>query len=382
MPADEANTNRRRLFSRTEMPMQITINGHLMPVLNWSLGGVALAKPCPLSLQPDDTVIGVLELLMGGVDLSVKVTLRLANEQPDRLGFAFVGMSPEQMGMLRALLVRGGGTPLERAPLSVHANGSASSARQHRGAFWSRRRRFGRILGRVAAGVALLAAFGAIGAYGLIKKANVEAVEAAVAVPTQLAVGVDRGYVDRVIVKPGQMVTAGEALLSLRRRAEPAKAVVVASPCRCTVINVLARPGDEVTAGEPLVQLTASQPGEPFIEALVPASLDLAVGQPVKVAVEGSNAIGRGRVAELNAEPKAFSHFGLPEVLRRDPRYQMIIVDDLSGLNSLTPGTAVRLQLNEDASWTQRLRGELARLGDRARRMLAPVSGDGIGAAG
>lgn len=381
MPGDMTKTNRRRLFSRTEMPMRITIDGHQMPVLNWSLGGLALAKPCPLALQPDDIVVGVLELLMGGVDLSVKVTLRLANEQPDRLGFAFVGMSPEQMGMLRALLVRGGGTPLERVPLPAYSSGSASAPRRRAG-LSARRQWVSRALFRVAAGVALLAAFGAIGAYGLIKKSNVEAVEAAVALPTQVAAGNDRGYVDRIIVNPGQAVVAGEPLLSLRRRAEPAKAIVVTSPCRCTVIDVLARPGDEVTAGEPLVQLTASQPGAPFIEGLVPADVELAIGQSVRVAIEGSSAVGRGRVAAINAEPTAFSRFGLPEVLRRDPRYQLIVVDDLSGLGSVTPGAAARLRLSEDVNWTQTLRGELAKLGDRARRLLAPESDRGIGAAG
>ena len=88
MPANEANTTGRRLFSRTEIPMRITIDGQSIPVLNWSLGGLALPSSCQLSIAEDDTVVGMLDLLVSGVDLSVKVTLRLVNEGADRLGFA------------------------------------------------------------------------------------------------------------------------------------------------------------------------------------------------------------------------------------------------------------------------------------------------------
>lgn len=381
MPASDAKTSGRRLFSRTEIPMRITIDGHLLPVLNWSLGGLALAKPCPVSLGSDETVVGVLELLVGGVDLSVKVTLRLANEQPDRLGFAFVGISPEQMGMLRALLVRGGGTPLERAPLPAPA-GRAATAPNRRGSASAPARRLRRSLVRVAAVVAVVGVFGAIGAYALLKKSVVESAEAAVAIPAQLAVSVDRGYVDKVIVRPGETVASGAPLMSVRRRAEPAKAVLVTSPCACSVIDVLARPGEEVTAGQPLVQLSAPQAGEPFIEALIPTNVDLAVGQPVGVAVEGSATVGHGRVAAIDVERAAFSRYGLPDTLRQDPRYHLVIVSELSGLRSATPGAAARLRLSEDLSWTERLRGEVVKLGDRARQLLAPPEAERTGAAG
>jgi hypothetical protein len=86
--------------------MRICIDGFAIPVLNWSLGGLALAKPCQIPLSPEQQLTGNLEFVVGGVNLSVKVALRLAHEQPDRFGFAFVDLTPEQMGMLRALLVR------------------------------------------------------------------------------------------------------------------------------------------------------------------------------------------------------------------------------------------------------------------------------------
>lgn len=104
--ATSAQARARRLFSRTEIPMRVCIDDLAIPVLNWSLGGLALAKPCPLSFSPEQRLTGDLEFVVGGVDLSVKVALRLAHEQPDRFGFAFVDMTPEQTGLLRTLLVR------------------------------------------------------------------------------------------------------------------------------------------------------------------------------------------------------------------------------------------------------------------------------------
>lgn len=381
MPANEANTTGRRLFSRTEIPMRITIDGQSIPVLNWSLGGLALPSSCQLSIAEDDTVVGMLDLLVSGVDLSVKVTLRLVNEGADRLGFAFVGMTPEQMGMLRALLVRGGGSPLER-PL-VPASAAPLPATPQRRARPARRKRYvGRWLMRVAAALALVGAFGAMGAYALVKKSKIESAEAAVAIPSQLAVSVDRGYVDQIITKPGQSVAVGQPLLSIRRRAEPAKAVQVTSPCTCTVINVLTRAGDDVMVGQPLVQLASSKAGEPFIEALVPADIDLAIGRQVRVAVEGSSTMGRGRITAIGSDRPAFSHYGLPEVLRHDPRYQLVIVSDLAGLRALPPGAAARLRLSDDVSWQERLRGEVVKLGEQARQFLDQRHAEGEDANG
>jgi Pyruvate/2-oxoglutarate dehydrogenase complex, dihydrolipoamide acyltransferase (E2) component, and related enzymes len=379
MPGNEAKTTGRRLFSRTEIPMRITLGGHLLPVLNWSLGGLALAKPCPISLVMDETIDGVMELLVGGVDLSVKVTLRLANEQDDRLGFAFVGISPEQMGMLRALLVRGGGSPLERAPLPAPA-GSPAGNRTRRAS--ARGRIACRWFARAAVVVVLLSSFGAIGAYALVKQSIVQSAEAAVAIPTELAVSVDRGYVDKVLVQPGDAVTVGQPLVSLRRRAEPAKAVLVNSPCACNVVDVLSRPGDDVVAGEPLLQLSTPDRAEPFVEALVPAAVDVQIGQNVKVAVEGSSSVGRGRVTAIEASRAPRGRFGLPDALRKDPRYQLVIVSDLTGLRSVNPGAAARLQLSEDTAWSERLKGEVTKLGERARRILTPSAEESDGASG
>lgn len=381
MPGNEAKTIGRRLFSRTEIPMRITLGGHLLPVLNWSLGGLALAKPCPISITMDETVDGVMELLVGGVDLSVKVTLRLANEQDDRLGFAFVGISPEQMGMLRALLVRGGGSPLERAPLPAPA-GNPAGNRKRRGGPSARARIACRWFARAAVVAAILGSFGAIGAYALVKKSIVQSAEAAVAIPTELAVSVDRGYVDTVLVHPGDRVAAGQPLVSLRRRAEPAKAVLVNSPCACTVISVLSRPGDDVAAGAPLMQLSAPDRVEPFVEALVPSTVDLQIGQQVKVAVEGASSVGRGRVTAIEESRTPRGRFGLPAALRKDPRYQLVIVSDLTGLRPVLPGAAARLQLSDDTAWSERLKMEVAKLGERARRILTPSAEESDGASG
>lgn len=366
----------RRLFSRTEMPMRITIDGQTMPVLNWSLGGIALSRSSPIDPRPGQPLAGSLELLVGGVSLAVKVTLRLAHRQADRFGFSFVDLTPEQMGMLRALLVRGGANPLERAPLPAAAPSPlAATAAAPRPVPARRRRRridVGRWAMRSAAALVLIAAFAGIAAVALVKKSAVESAQAAVAVPTRVASIADRGYVDQILVRPGQAVRPGDPLLSIRRRAEPAKAVGIASPCACTVVAVLVEPGNAVVNDQPLVQLADPAP-ETFIEALVPADTELAVGRRVPVVVEGRPEAGSGRIVAIDAERTPVGRYGLPPVLRQDPRYRLVLVGELSGLGPLTPGQSARLPLGEAKSWPERLQTEAGKVAARVTRLIDPL---------
>ncbi|MFO1152259.1 MAG: hypothetical protein U1E42_01155 [Rhodospirillales bacterium] len=365
----------RRLFSRTEIPMRICIDGFAIPVLNWSLGGLALAKPCPVALSPGQRLTGSLELVVGGVNLSVKVALRLAHDQADRYGFTFVDLTPEQMGMLRALLVRGGASPLERAPVAAEGPKPRLSSTKKPAFTSPARRRARRWTVRVAAGLAFLAATAAIAGYGLVQKSRVQSAQAAVAVSTQVARIGDRGYVDQIHAAPGQLVRTGDPLVSLRRRAEPSKSVTLNSPCDCTVVDVLVHPGNDIAVNQPLAQLAAANGAAPFIEALVPTSADIAVGQIVPVVVEGQPAVGSGRIVAVEEQRLAEDRFGLPPLLRRDPRFRLVIVSELSGLGPLTPGQSARVDLSEALSWSERLIGEADKLTRQVTRMVEPMTG-------
>ena len=379
MTTKTAMASARRLFSRTEIPMRICIDGFAIPVLNWSLGGVALAKPCPIALSPGQRLTGNLELVVGGVNLSVKVALRLAHEQADRFGFTFIDLTPEQMGMLRALLVRGGASPLERAPVQADAPRPRLSAGK-RPSSGPRTRRSGRRWAvRVAAVIALLAATSAVAGYALLQKTRVESVQAAVAVATRVARLGDRGYVDQIYVTPGQAVRAGDALVSLRRRAEPAKSVTLTSPCDCRVVDVLVHPGNDIAVDQPLVQLAAADGVTPFIEALVPTSADVAVGQIVPVVVEGQPSVGSGRIVAIDEQRPSEDRFGLPPLLRRDRRFRLVIVSELADLGPLTPGQSARLELSERLSWSERLIGEVDKLTRHVTRMIEPMIGETVG---
>ncbi|MFO1129204.1 MAG: hypothetical protein U1E66_12315 [Rhodospirillales bacterium] len=375
MTAPAPMASARRLFSRTEIPMRICVDGFAIPVLNWSLGGLALAKPCPLTLSPGQRLAGSLELVVGGVNLSVKVALRLAHEQADRFGFTFVDLTPEQMGMLRALLVRGGASPLERAPIPADAANRRAPAGRRVSSRFKGNRRARRWLLRVAAAAVLMAATTAIAGYGLLQKSRVESAQAAVAVSTRIARISDRGYVDQIYVNPGQDIRAGEPLVSLRRRAEPSKSITLASPCDCTIVDVLVQPGNDIAADQPLVQLAGADAGGAFIEALVPASADVAVGQVVPVVVEGNAAVGSGRIVAIEQQRSSDDRFGLPPLLRRDPRFQLVIVSDLTGLGPLTPGQSARLDLSEARSWPERLAAEADRLAHQVNSLMGPVLG-------
>ena len=365
----------RRLFSRTEIPMRICIDGFAIPVLNWSLGGLALAKPCPVALSPGQRLTGSLELVVGGVNLSVKVALRLAHDQADRYGFTFVDLTPEQMGMLRALLVRGGASPLERAPVAAEGPKPRLSSTKKPAFTSPARRQARRWTIRVAAGLAFLAATTAIAGYGLVQKSRVQSAQAAVAVSTQVARIGDRGYVDQIHAAPGQLVRTGDPLVSLRRRAEPSKSVTLNSPCDCTVVDVLVHPGNDIAVNQPLAQLAAANGAAPFIEALVPTSADIAVGQIVPVVVEGQPAVGSGRIVAVEEQRSAEDRFGLPPLLRRDPRFRLVIVSELSGLGPLTPGQSARVDLSEALSWSERLIGEADKLTRQVTRMVEPMTG-------
>ncbi len=375
MTATTAMASARRLFSRTEIPMRICIDGFAIPVLNWSLGGLALAKPCPLVLAPGQRLTANLELVVGGVNLSVKVALRLAHEQPDRFGFTFIDLTPEQMGMLRALLVRGGASPLERAPIAAEAAEPRLSAGRRPSSRSPTNRKVRRWTLRVAAAVAVLAATSAIAVYALLQKSEVQSAQAAVAVSTRVARIGDRGYVDQIYAIPGQSVRAGDPLVSIRRRAEPSKAVTLASPCDCEVVDVLVHPGNDIAADQPLVQLAAADGAPPFIEALVPASADISVGQVVPVVVEGQPDVGSGRIVAIEEQRSAADRFGLPPLLRGDPRFRLVIVSELAGLGPVTPGQSARLELSEALSWRERLIGEADKLTKQVTRMIEPIVG-------
>jgi hypothetical protein len=219
----------------------------------------------------------------------------------------------------------------------------------------------------------------AIGGYALLQKSQVQSAQAAVAVSTRVARIGDRGYVDQIYVAPGQRLRTGEPLVSLRRRAEPAKSVTLASPCDCTVVDVLVQPGNDIAVDQPLVQLAAAEGVTPFIEALVPVSADVAVGQVVPVVVEGQPGVGSGRIVAIEEQRAAEDRFGLPPLLRKDPRFRLVIVSELAGLGPLTPGQSARLELSEALSWPERLIGEADKLTQQITRMIEPMIGQSAG---
>ncbi len=81
-------------------------------------------------------------------------------------------------------------------------------------------------------------------------------------------------------------------------------------------------------------------------------SADVTVGQIVPVVVEGHPAVGTGRIVAIDEQRSADDRFGLPPVLRQDPRFRLVIVSELAGLGPLSPGQSARLELSEGLSWS------------------------------
>jgi hypothetical protein len=346
MTADHIDDSGRRLFLRTTIPMRIVSFGQDYPVESWFLGGLSLAKPCALQGKPGDKFPVQLQVTLGGVNVTLDVVLRLMHDRKDSIGFSFEDISSEQLGVLRALLVRSGGLSLERLPALPAPDTKTSRTAPARKSKQLRRHP---ILGGLA--LRCMLAFGFIGllAGSLVVSSlpkDMESVHAAVAVPAARLVSPDRGYVDQVFVHPGENVSRNKVLMTIRRRAEPASVVTVASPCDCQVLEISARDGEEVRQGQGLVRLARWTPADLVLEALLPPDGDVAVGRQVKVLLEGSERPAFGRVVSVSSDWPAET-YGLPKSLRVDPQARIMTVSVPEGLEGAKPGQAARLKLLE-----------------------------------
>lgn len=180
----------------------------------------------------------------------------------------------------------------------------------------------------------------------LLEKRPVHSIAAAVAVPQVIVAASERGYVHRILVRPGEHVEPGQALVTIKRGADPRSQLDVKSPCYCWVIEIAVRQGAEVVGDDPIVYLTTLPLDNFLVEAIFPADVVLSVGQSVSVEIEGVAGAGEGRILLVGKSASA-GLYGLPVSMiagGADPQVVVVVIGELHNIPNdvslLRPGDA------------------------------------------
>ena len=332
-----------RRYARLDSRLHVVVEGQKFQALNWSLGGIAVASSSKFGRIGED-LFGELIINSEGIEVTIAVTFRIAHKRADRVGLAFIGMSPDQIGVLRALILKLGVTPLEEVPDGVSAGALAvAPLRDHR----TRRpiasvRRLGMMLLWLIP-IASIPAF--LYAKSELTHGSNRSVYAALARPAQRIVAPDRGYVDRVLVGAGSHLDVGQPVLTFRLRAEPNTLASVSSPCVCKVIATAVTSGAEIEPGNTVAYVSASSSGDFVIEALFPNADGLIPGRPVEVLADDAKPALAGVIEQVEAGSRPTDIFGLPEFVRNDKRYVYALIRLSGAYEKLAAGAPVSVTL-------------------------------------
>lgn len=336
-----------RRYARLDSRLHVLIEQQKFLAINWSLGGIAVANSSKFGRIGDD-LFGELIINSEGIEVAIAVTLRIAHKRADRVGLAFVGMSPDQIGVLRALILKHGVTPMEEVPDGVSAGALAvAPARDHR----TRRpitsaRRIGMMLLWLIP-IASIPAF--LYAKPELTHGSNRSIYAALARPAQRIVAADRGYVDRVLVGAGSQLEVGQPVLTFRLRAEPNTLASVSSKCACKVIATVATSGAEIEPGNTVAYVSASSSNDFVIEALFPNTDGLIPGRPAVVSPDDAKPPLAGVIGQVEAGSRPTDLFGLPEFVRNDKRYVYALIRLSSEYATLAAGAPVSVTLTSSA---------------------------------
>jgi hypothetical protein len=331
-----------RLYTRVDIGLRVILDDREYSATNWSLGGLALANSAPFG-PVGATVPGQIKINAEGVDVAIAVRLRIVHKQADRVGFAFAGLSPDQIGVLRSLILRHGVAPLERMPEPAAAATAGGRLLEDQ----LGRRRTGRTWR--AAMILWLLAFASVPVFMAAKTAIAPAADrsvfAAAALPAETIAAADRGYVDHVLVKPGEALTVGQRILTFRLRAAPSTVSAVTSPCVCRVLATVVTPGAEIAPGDTVAHVTLASDDDVVIEALFPADAAVAEGTPVEIVAEHRQQPLVGVVAAVHPHAPDASLFGLPAFLRDDNRYAYVLIRASEPAMTVSAGTPAAVRL-------------------------------------
>ncbi|MCU0892917.1 MAG: PilZ domain-containing protein [Rhodospirillales bacterium] len=337
----------RRDYNRVTIPIDLFVDGQRHRVIDWSLGGLAVMSTKRSNLRAGTLLDGFLRVTQKGVDVSLNVKLRVIYAEAGRLGLAFHNILPEQLSVLRTLILGHGLPQLGRLSPTL-GEGDTAGDGGARGAAGRRRlptRKRLNLRSPVLWGLAASVAAVAIFAFGSWPCPVHRSAAAAIAAPSVPVVNTKAGYVDRVLVTPGTSATTGQPILSVRSQAEPSETVFVESPCDCIVLSLPVKVGMELRSQQVVGSAVTSGSGAHLVGALFDRGSKPRVGEEVSIVIPASDTTASGRIAAIGGDGTAVT--GLPAAVRDDPRYVFVLIEREGAVKPEDVGLPVRVDLTD-----------------------------------
>ena len=338
----------RRDYNRVTIPIDLFIDGQRHRVIDWSLGGLAVMSATRPNLAAGTLMDGYLRVTQKGVDVSLNVKMRVVYAEAGRLGLAFHNILPEQLSVLRTLILGHGLPQLGRLTPALR-EGDTAAGDAHAGAAAGRGRHRGRrrlnLLSPKLWGLAAAIAAAAILAFGSWPCPIHRSVAAAVAAISVPVVNTQAGYVDRVLVSPGTEAAAGQPILSVRSQAEPSETVFVESPCDCVVLSLTVMVGMELRSDQVVGSAVKTGGAAQLVGALFHRDSKPRVGEEVSIVIPATDTVAAGRIAAVGGDGAGIA--GLPDVARDDPRFLFALIERDGAAKPEDVGLPVRVDLTD-----------------------------------
>lgn len=338
----------RRDYNRVTIPLDLFIEGQRHRVIDWSLGGLAVMSTTRSNLGTGSLLDGYLRVTQKGVDVSLNVKLRVVYAEAGRLGLAFHNILPEQLSVLRTLILGHGLPQLGRLTPALRegdtAGGDAhAEAAAGRGRYRGRKRL--NLLSPKLWGLAAAIAVAAVLAFARWPCPVHRSVAAAIAAASVPVVNAQAGYVDRVLVSPGAEAAAGQPILSVRSQAAPGETVFVESPCDCVVVSLAVKVGMELRPDQVVGSAVESGSAAQLVVALFDRASKPRVSEEVSVVIPATDTLATGRIAAIGGDGEMVA--GLPAAVRDDPRYVFALIEREGAAKPEDVGLPVRVDLTD-----------------------------------
>ncbi len=307
----------------------VMIGDALYPLLDWSMGGIAISP------GRQDIVAGErrrleVELDMRDYAVSLDMEGEAVTVTADRIGFRFVDPTDRQKQVLRALTnaaVQG----RSFAPPLNPGHGVPvidNEGRDARRTVPPRRRLsplaalmslpFNAAVIALVAGAAIFALPDKGGSssqsVGSVAAGPIRAEHAAVAVERQALTANATGVVLEWGYSPGESVSEGDALVSVMLGTGGESRAVVESPCDCNLARILVEAGDRVVEGD-VIALLYPRDAEGHVQAMFPFGTAPNPGDSVSVALPYSGDRFEGVVDKVGRLDDPQDYIGLPTAI-------------------------------------------------------------------
>ncbi|WMS43688.1 hypothetical protein RDV64_04615 [Acuticoccus sp. MNP-M23] len=323
--AKAASHNRRS--QRIDGGGTVMIDEALYPLLDWSMGGIAV-PPGRQDIHAGDRRTLEVEIDMRDYSVSLQMEGEAVNVTEDRIGWRFVSPNDRQRQVLRSLTNaacqgRSFAPPLDNtpAPKMIDTSGRDAVPRRSVGRFSPiaavMSLPFNAAVIALVAGLAIIAlpdgsSTESTQSVGSMAASTVRAEHAAVAVARQTLAADATGLVLEWGFAPGETVDEGDALVSLLLSAAGEETrSVIQSPCDCNLARILVDAGDRVVEGDPIA-LLYPRDAEGHVQAMFPFGTAPNLGALVSVALPYSGDRFEGVVEKVGRLDDPQDYIGLP----------------------------------------------------------------------